>query len=179
MLGLEEDSSPVIIDGPNDIPGNSPFGWDCISGFFDGEGSVAIETRSDSGVLIITLTFSQRYRPLLEAMARFLGARGIACTVCKNSETVHEIRIRGIESVCKLLRELNLILKRRRALATLACFDGKMTGNEAIEVFDHEFRLGRGRPTPFRPGVNFPLRHSDAVLNAGKATGRLQHGPRI
>jgi hypothetical protein len=165
---LEEDSNSASVTRFAGIQDYSPIGWEYISGFFDGEGSITVETRAELGVLVISLTFSQKYRPLLEAIATFLRANEITCTVCQNSATVHEIRVRRIESVCKLLRRLNLILKRNQAVATLAYFDGKISGNEVVEAFDHEFRMGRRKLTPLRPGVNFPLRHSEAVLNARK-----------
>jgi LAGLIDADG-like domain len=165
---LKNDSDSAATARFGDITDSSPIGWDYISGFFDGEGSITVETRADSGVLVIFLTFSQKYRPLLEAIAKFLRVNGITCTVYQVKETVHEIRIRRIESICKLLRRLRLTLKRDQATATLAYFDGRISGNQLIEVFDLDFKLGKRRSTPLRPGVDYPLRHTEAVLNAGK-----------
>jgi intein-encoded DNA endonuclease-like protein len=106
------DSSSASIAHVEGIHDYGHIDWDYISGFFDGEGSVTVETRADLGVLVVSLTFSQKYRSLLEVMATFLRANGITCTVCQNSRTIHEIRIRRIESVCKLLCRINLILKQ-------------------------------------------------------------------
>ncbi len=140
--------------------------WDYVSGFFDGEGSITINARQGSGVLVICLTISQKFRPLLDKIAMFLKENGIHCIVCKNSRTVHEIRIRRIEDVCRLLRKLTLVLKPEQARAALAYFDGTITGNQVLEIFDSEFKRGKRRSTPLRPGLSFPLRHSEAIFNA-------------
>lgn len=117
-------------------------------------------------VLIITLTFSQKHRPLLETIARFLKENGIGCIVYKSSETVHEIRVRRIADVRRLLRMMKLILKREQAVAALAYFDGKITGNEVLQIFDSEHRLGKRRSTPLKPSSNFPLTYTEAVRMA-------------
>ncbi|MDE1853190.1 MAG: LAGLIDADG family homing endonuclease [Thaumarchaeota archaeon] len=155
--------SPGILEGSVPL---SPINWHYISGFFDGEGSITVETRHESGVLIIFLTISQKYRPLLEEIAQFLKLNGIDCKISRNSPTVHEIRVRRIESICKLLTRMSLSLKREQALATVAYYDGRITGNQLLEVFDLEFKAGKRRSTPLKPGANYPLTHSEAVARA-------------
>ena len=142
--------------------------WDYVSGFFDGEGSITVDARLGLGVLIINVTFSQKYRPLLDRIASFLGQNRIACQVCRNGRAVHEIRVRTIENVCKLLRKLNLNLKRNQALATIAYYEGNITGNQLLEVFDSEFKMGRRRSTPLKPGMDYPLTHREALHEAQK-----------
>jgi hypothetical protein len=164
LVGNPRESLEANISGFLPLP---TINWNYVSGF-DGEGSITIDTRPDSEVLVISLTFSQKFRPLLDAVAGFLRANGISCIVCRASKTVHEIRVRRIEDICRLLRRLALVLKRDQALAVLAYFDGRITGNQVLEIFDSEFRSGKRRSTPLEPGISYPLKHPDAVLKARK-----------
>ena len=142
--------------------------WDYISGFFDGEGSITVDARPDLGVLIVYVTISQKYRPLLSAIAEFLDRNGIICQLCRNGRAVHEIRIRRIENVCKLLGRLTLNLKRNQALATIAYYDGRITGNQLLQIFDTEHKMGRRRSSPLKLGMSYPLTHKEALLEAQK-----------
>lgn len=143
--------------------------WDYVSGFFDGEGSITVEAPAGSGVLVISLTFSQKYRPLLEAVAAFLNTNGIYGTIYPTKETVNEIRARRIGDICRLLSKMNLFLKREQALAVLSYYNGAITGNKLLRIFDSEYRLGKRRSTPMKPGLDFRLRHTQAVINANNA----------
>lgn len=157
------------IESPEAPEGSVPISlisWHYISGFFDGEGSITVETRPGLGVLVIFLTISQKYRPLLEAIAQFLKLNGIACKISRNSRSVHEIRVRRIESICKLLTRMSLSLKREQALATVAYYDSKITGNQLLEIFDLEHKAGKRRSTPLKPGVGYPLTRFEAILKA-------------
>lgn len=115
------------------------------------------------------MTFSQKYKPLLEAVADFLRTNGIYCTIYPTKETVNEIRLRRIEDICKLLSRMNLVLKQAQALTVLAYYNGAITGNRLLRIFDSEFRLGKRRSTPLKPGLDLRLRHTQAVNNANNA----------
>jgi LAGLIDADG DNA endonuclease family protein len=148
-----------------DSPGRT-IDWSYVAGFFDGEGSITVDARPGLGVLVIYVTFSQKYRPLFDDIARFLRQNGIACQVCRNGRKVHEIRIRTIENVCKLLRKLTLELKQNQAHATIDYYEGRITGNQLLQVFDIEYRMGRRRSSPLKPGMNYPLTHTEALQAA-------------
>lgn len=151
---------------PEGLVPRSLINWSYVSGFFDGEGSITIETRPDLGVLVIFLTFSQKYRPLLEAVAQFLDRSGIACKISQNSQTVHEMRVRRIDSIRKLLAKMSLSLKREQALAVVAYYDGRISGNHLLRIFDSGYKAGRRKSTPLKPGVDYPLTHLEAVAKA-------------
>jgi hypothetical protein len=57
-------------------------------------------------------------------------------------------------------------LKREQALATVAYYDGKITGNQLLEIFDAEHKAGRRRTTPLKLGADYPLTRFEVLLKA-------------
>ena len=54
--------------------GLEPLTWQWVAGFYDGEGSILITIRKRS--ITFEVTFSQKYRPLLESVRAFLRIKG-------------------------------------------------------------------------------------------------------
>ncbi len=155
-----------------------PINWSYVSGIFDGEGSFNLDLRPGSGVIVIVAQISQKNRNLLERLAEFLAASGIKSRVTRNARQISELKVGRISQLRKLILRMNLVLKHEQALAVLAYYDGKITGNQLLEVFDREYKEGRRRSTPLRKGLTFPLSYVEAIRRAQEVrvtAARMSH----
>jgi hypothetical protein len=166
MSCLAEDVAPSL--GP--LNHNTPFvpsiGWDYLSGFFDGEGSINIDIKPGSKTLTLRASIVQKNKPLLELIAEFLASYGIRSRILVNSRLIHELKVSRVDDLRKFLMRLNLVLKRLQALTVIAYLEGEIVGNELLKNFDYDYKAGRRRSTPLRSGLDYPLTRVEAAQAA-------------
>jgi len=137
--------------------------WAYISGFFDGEGGIAIEATKNSGVLILTVGITRKSKEVLEIIAGFLRTHGMSSRFSVSGEGISSLRIGGIKDIISFLSHLTPTVKARQAEASLDYLRGSITGNEMLSVFKKEYLRGRRRFAPLvRRKWNFGLTHEEA-----------------
>ena len=154
--------------------------WECISGFFDGEGGITIDAPKGSRVLVLTITLSQKNKEVLEIIGAFLAAQGIGSRLMVLGNGVYNLKIWRIKDIISFLSHLTLTVKARQVETTLGYYQGNVTGNELLSIFKEEYLVGRRRHPPFLSREwNFPLTHKEAIRLAGqdrsKAAQRARH----
>ena len=119
--------------------------WCAIAGFFDGDGGLDLEVRKFT--LHWTLNFTDNWPPQLAEVKRFLESQGIKIGVVRPTGTGgYKVQVGAIDSLRKcataMLEGRCLHKKRRELLALLDYFDGKITGDSVIALFNDEVRNG-------------------------------------
>jgi len=143
--------------------------WQYISGFFDGEGGVSIDSHQSVRVLILSASFAQKDQTVLDHIADFLQTRGIASTIRTATTGVHSLKVTRIRDAFNLFTRLNLAVKARQVETSLRYLRGEITGNELLLIFEEEFHAGRRRFSPLQSReLTHYLRHSEAVKLAGQ-----------
>jgi hypothetical protein len=142
--------------------------WAAVAGYFDGDGCVDIYPLVY--VLHWVLSFSDNWTEQLEQVRRFLIARGISVgKPRRNGKAAWMFEVAEISSMklmaTKMLRSGGIYKKRRELQLLLDYYDDKVTGNQVIEGFNSEVRLGIRTGKLRDP--NMPFGHRD-----GYARGR-------
>lgn len=122
--------------------------WEQLGGYFDGDGNVGVEVVKY--VLRFKLRFSDTWRPQIEAVLAFFTGNEIATTSVSHEE--HEgkkdafrLDVGAIESVLKAAKAMLPYCAKKAEDLRIAIdyLEGRITGNQAIERFNHEVRIGR------------------------------------
>jgi hypothetical protein len=124
--------------------------WKQVSGYFDGDGNVGLEVVKR--VLRIKLRFVDTWKPQIETIKSFLDrARIHTGNIGRDQKEVWQAAYRlDITEVRSVLRAAKSMLpfsekKREDLRIAIDYLEGRITGNQAIEAFNHEVRIGRRR----------------------------------
>ena len=125
--------------------------WNQLSGYFDGDGNVGLEVVKR--VIRFKIRFVDTWKPQVEAIASFLAHQGVSCGSIGRGEkrgawqAAYRLDTDGIESVMKTAKSmLPFTVKKRIELQTvIAYLEGRITGNQALEVFNWAVVVGRRR----------------------------------
>ncbi len=143
--------------------------WEYISGFFDGEGGISIDSPKGSRVLVLSVTMAQKNKEVLEIIRTFLAVQGISSHLRRLVTGVYSLKIWRIKDIISFLSNLTLTVKARQAETALSYYQGNMTGNELLSIFKDEYLAGRRRHPPFPSRQwNFYLTHKEALKLAGQ-----------
>jgi hypothetical protein len=122
--------------------------WQQLSGYFDGDGNVGLEVVRY--VLRFRLRFSDTWRPQIETVKSFLNERNIATTGVQHEKNEgrldsYRIDVNSIEGALRAAKAmLPYCLKKNEDLRIMIDYmEGRLTGNQAIEKFNEEVRIGR------------------------------------
>ena len=129
--------------------------WSTLAGYFDGDGTVEFSVR---GIRIdIRLAFDDNWKPFLEGIRQFLLLRGVAPGSVRRkeqSQTYHVV-IARLDSVRLMAKSmLPYVTKKREELITVISYlDGRINGQEFVEVMNEEVKRGQrtGKLRPFGP----------------------------
>lgn len=132
-----------------DKPMNEKYtSWKQVGGCFDGDGNVGLEVVEY--VLRFRLRFSGTWLPQIETIKDFLYCNGIGTTRIQHEASVghldaFRIDVNAIEGVLIAARAmLPFCVKKAEDLRTMIDYlEGRITGNQAIERFNEEVRIGR------------------------------------
>ena len=125
--------------------------WRQVSGYFDGDGNVGLEVVKR--VLRFKIRYVDTWKPQIESIRFFLGKHGLSCGCIGKDDKpgiwqpAYRLDVTETRSVLMTAKAmLRFTVKKRRDLQTLIDYlEGKLTGNEAIAIFNEEVRMGRRR----------------------------------
>jgi hypothetical protein len=122
--------------------------WQQVGGYFDGDGNVGLEVVKY--VLRFRIRFSDTWKLQIVAVKSFMNGRGIATTNItherhKGKRDAFRIDIGELVSALKAAKSmLPYCVKKAEDLEIMIEYlEGKITGNQAIERFNEEVRIGR------------------------------------
>ncbi|MDE1853432.1 MAG: hypothetical protein KGI38_06765 [Thaumarchaeota archaeon] len=143
--------------------------WEQISGYFDGDGNVGVEVVKY--VLRFKLRFSDTWKPQIEAVRGFLVDEGIATSGLYHEphpekRDAYRIDVVAIQSVLKAARAmLPYCAKKAEDLRIVVDYlEGRISGSQALERFNHEVNIGRRSGYIRRP--NLPYTRQDGLRMA-------------
>jgi hypothetical protein len=149
--------------------------WERVGGYFDGDGNVGIEVVKY--VLRFKLRFSDTWRPQIGTIRNFLCLRGINTTniqhqVSEGRLDAFRIDVNALDGVLKAAKAmLPFCVKKAEDLRiTIDYLEGKITGNQAIERFNEEVRIGRR--SGFIREPRLPLTRKEGLRQAGLENAR-------
>ncbi len=133
--------------------------WKSFTEFFEGDGAVSIRLgrAKESNVLQISVVIGQKWRPKLEQINSFFREMGIdsgRIYLQKYGYTLRVFRISAVKTILANMLPYSF-LKREQIRAAMDYLDGKITGDQVIEVFNHEYDSGKRRTRP--PAVSVPF----------------------
>ena len=125
--------------------------WKQIAGYFDGDGNVGLEVVKR--VLRFKIRFVDTWRPQIESVSSFLATHGIHCGAIGNGDkrgtwqAAYRLDIVEVKSALKAAKAmLPYSVKKRMELQVLIDYlEERLTGNQALEVFNAEVKSGRRR----------------------------------
>jgi len=146
---LQSDS--VSQETSPDISEPSYSSWKQVAGYFDGDGNVGLEVVKR--VLRFKLRFVDTWRPQIQSIAIFLARSKIRCgSVGKDGkiglwQAAYRLDIVEVRSVIRAARAmLPYTVKKHLDLQVVIDYlEGKITGNQALKLFNEEARSGRRR----------------------------------
>lgn len=122
--------------------------WKQVSGYFDGDGNVGVEVVRY--ILKFKLRFSDTWRRQIESVRTFLNREGISTSAVWHERRDGRLEAFRVEvsAVSGVLRASKAMLpfcvKKAEDLRILVEYlEGRLSGNEAIERFNEEVRVGR------------------------------------
>ena len=125
--------------------------WQQVSGYFDGDGNVGIEFAKR--ILRIKIRFVDTRRPQVDSIRGFLRRRKVNTGHVGREDkkgvwqAAHRFDVTEVESVLKAAKAmLPYVVKKRGDLQiAIDYIEGRITGNEALSLFNNEVRRGRRR----------------------------------
>lgn len=125
--------------------------WEQIAGYFDGDGNVGVEVVKR--VLRLKIRFVDTWRPQIESIRAYLREIGISCGAVGKGDkrglwqAAYRLDIVEIDSVIRVAKvPLRFTVKKSPELRTVVDYlENRITGNQALEVFNEGVRTGRRR----------------------------------
>ena len=122
--------------------------WEQVAGYFDGDGNVGVEVVKY--VLKFKLRFSDTWKAQILAIKSFLNRKGISTSGLwqetrsgrLDANRIEVSSIAGVLSAAKAM--LPFCVKKAEDLQIpIDYLEGRLNGNQAIERFNEEVRIGR------------------------------------
>ena len=135
--------------------------WAQLAGYFDGDGTIYFSDTSNRPYkLSISLVFVDQWGEQLEMIRRFLNDHGVKTSrVLRRSDSqASELAVSQFVSVKESLRRMLPFLHKKEgeARAGLDYYEGRITGNQLLSVFNAMSKLAEERG---RNGQSFSMFH--------------------
>ena len=122
--------------------------WRQIAGYFDGDGTIYFsDTSNQPYKLSISLVFVDQSLDQLRMLRDFLNLHGIRTShVLKRSDSIaYELAVSQFKSVKRALGRMTRFLCKKaiEAQAALDYYEGRITGDQLVSVFQAEVDAGR------------------------------------
>ena len=134
--------------------------WEQVAGYFDGDGNVGIEVARR--ILRIKLRFVDTWKPQVESIWEFLRRHNIktghvGCDDKGAWQAAYRLDVTEVESVLRAAKAmLPYVVKKREDLRIAVDYiEGRITGSEALNMFNHEVRIGRRRGKIREPNLSY------------------------
>ena len=153
--------------------------WQQVSGYFDGDGNVGIEFAKR--ILRIKIRFVDTRRPQVDSIRGFLRRRKVNTGHVGREDkkgvwqAAHRFDVTEVESVLKAAKAmLPYVVKKRGDLQiAIDYIEGRITGNEALSLFNNEVRRESSLCSPRRDKIVATRKRSQ-----GQGSPRRQRQPR-
>jgi hypothetical protein len=142
--------------------------WEQVAGYFDGDGTIALSDLSNLPYkLSISLVFIDQSVDQIRTVRDFLQKMGIRTSnILKHYKlSANLVAVSEFNSVIETLKGMlpYLCKKEREAKAALDYYEGRITGNELIEVFRQEVEVGRRERRPRRVVIDVPYTRAQGL----------------
>lgn len=127
----------------------NPYGsWRQVAGYFDGDGNFSITDLSNQPFKLgLQIIFTDQSQEQISMLRAFLIKRGIIPrNVLKTSKgTASMIAIGTFDGVLAAAKAMLpcLFKKRNEAIAVIDYYEGRITGNDLVAIFQQEVKAGR------------------------------------
>ena len=135
--------------------------WQQVAGYFDGDGTIAFSDLTNQPFkLSISLIFVDQSLDQISMIRTFLRSRGIRTSnILKHSKgTAYMVAVSECNAVKEFLAQLlpHLHKKANEARAALDYYEGRITGNELVSIFQAEVEAGRRERRPRKVPIDIP-----------------------
>lgn len=135
--------------------------WLQIAGYFDGDGTVYFSDTSNKPYkLSVSLVFVDQSHDQIRCVKDFLNDHGIKTSnILKRSDSeAYELAISEFKAVKKALRHMVPFLckKEIEGRGALDYYEGRITGNDLVSVFQTEVNAGRRENHPHKVVLDVP-----------------------
>lgn len=143
--------------------------WEQVAGFFDGDGNFSITDLSNQPFKLgLQAIFTDQSSEQILMLRLFLLKRGIRpSNVLKTSKgTAHMIAVGTFDGVLATTKAMlpHLYKKANEARAVIAYYEGKITGNKLVAVFQQEVAAGRRERRNRKVKIDVPYTHPEGDL---------------
>ena len=143
-----------------------------MAGYFDGDGTIGFSDLSNVPFKLgISLIFTDQSVEQIANIRRFLQRHGIKTSnILKTKVNAHIVVVSRHESVSRTLRSMlpHLAKKQNEGRAVLDYYEGRITGNELISIFQNEVEAGRRERRPHK-AIDVPFKYNEGVLIMSEA----------
>jgi hypothetical protein len=138
--------------------------WSYISGFFDGEGGITVYGRIGSNALALKVTICQKSLGVLRRIKAFLLLAGIYSVIYTFRNGMRTVEIGRADDLCRFLRSIKSIVKRRQVETAVDYLEGTISGNTLLKIYEEEYKKHKRKTNPLRKiGLRFPMTRTEAV----------------
>jgi uncharacterized protein (DUF433 family) len=153
--------------------------WKQVAGYFDGDGDIYFsDTTNQPYRLSLTLIFSEQSLEQVQMIKEFLNRNGvITSNILKTSlGTAYMIAISRFDHVLRTMKELlpHLYKKANEIRAAIDYYEGRITGNQLLTVFNQEVEAGRRERHPRKVPIDVLYTYPD-----GDAMMKERHRVRL
>jgi hypothetical protein len=154
--------------------------WEQIAGYFDGDGTIATSDLSNLPYkLSLSLIFIDQSVDQISMVRDFLRKNGIKTSnVLKHSKlSAHIVAVSEYRSVMEMLKKMLPFLykKATEARAATDYYEGRITGNELIAIFQQEVEAGRRERRPRKVTIDVPYTITQGIeLMQARRKARLR-----
>jgi len=124
--------------------------WRQVSGYFDGDGNVGLE--AVKRILRIRLRFVDTWKPQVDSIWDFLKRHRVKTGHVGRDDkgawqAAYRLDVTEIESVLRAAKAMlpHVVKKEEDLRIAIDYMEGRITGNEALSLFNNEIRIGRRR----------------------------------
>ena len=140
--------------------------WEQVAGYFDGDGTISFyDTSNQPYKLGLSLIFVDQSKDQINNIREFLNGRGVRTgNVLRASKgTAYMIAVSRFAAVRETLRQMlpHLYKKANEAEAALDYYEGKITGNALMAIFQNEVEAGRRERRPRKVPIHVPHTYFD------------------
>ena len=140
--------------------------WAQLAGYFDGDGTIYFSDTSNRPYkLSISLVFVDQWGEQLEMIRRFLNDHGVKTSrVLRRSDSqASELAVSQFVSVKESLRRMLPFLHKKEgeARAGLDYYEGRITGNQLLSVFNADVEAGRRERKKRTVVLDVPYTHHE------------------
>src|SRR2546422_11111039 len=123
-----------------------PLSWEWVAAFFDGQGAISVQVRTQS--IDLNISFTQKDRAILDEMSLFLETKGVsrARVYTENKGSISRLIVSSNADIQRVLEGMIpfLRVKRNQAAVTARYLRDGIRGNEYARTLNMEILAGRG-----------------------------------